>query len=615
MLSSRYSGSDGFFVAFEVRPSFNDTSSFGGTVLRIPLLSSVVLCALLATAAGADEPTVDLTWGIKIPVRDGRSLNATLYRPAGNAAKVPAVVTMTPYIADAYHARGTYFAKHGYAFAAVDVRGRGNSEGVFEPFVHDARDGHDVVEWLARQPWCTGQVATWGGSYGGFNQWAVLKESPPHLATAVPAAAAHPGIDFPLQQNIFGTYDVRWLTLVAGRTPNEKLFGDEKHWIDQYRKYYLGHRPFTEMDTLAGVPSPHFQKWLQHPTPDDFWDSLVPSAEQYAKLELPLLTITGHYDDDQLGALTYYERHMKHGSAAGRAKHYLLMGPWDHAGTRTPAREVAGLTFGPNSLMDLNALHKDWYDHVMKSGPRPKALEKRVVYYVAGADVWKSADNLADIGKTKRVFYLDSTGQANDAFHSGRLQPDAPGKALPDRYVYDPLDVRPTELEREPVKNGLTDQRSALNRYGNGLVYHSDPFPKPTDISGRLKLTLWLALDVPDTDFEVDVYEILQDGTSILLANDTKRARYRESLREAKLVPAGKVLKYEFNTFNWFSRRIAAGSRLRLVVCSPNSVFMQKNYNGGGDVSRETAKDARTAHVLLHHDAEHPSGLELPIEE
>ncbi|HEY1379869.1 MAG TPA: CocE/NonD family hydrolase [Gemmataceae bacterium] len=571
--------------------------------------------SLVGVAAAADEPAVGITWGVKIPVRDGCSLNATLYRPTGGAGPWPAAVTITPYISDTYHDRGMYFARHGYAFAIVDVRGRGNSEGTFEPFVHDARDGHDVVEWLARQPWCTSKVGTWGGSYAGYNQWAILKEFPPHLATIVPAAAAHPGIDFPMQQNVYSSYDVRWLTLVGGRTPNVKLFGDEKFWIDQYRKRYLANRPFAELDTLAGHPSPHFQKWLQHPTPDAFYDSLVPSPEQYARIDLPLLTITGHYDDDQLGALTFYERHMKHGSDAGKAKHYLLMGPWDHAGTRTPAREVGGLTFGPASMLDLNALHADWYAHAMKGGPRPKVLEKRVVYYVIGADKWKSADKLEDIGKTKRLLYLHSAGRANDVFASGRLRPDAPDKQPPDRYTYDPLDLRPAELEREPVKNPLTDQRAALNRFGNGVVYHTDPFPAATEVSGRMKLTLWLALDVPDTDFEADVYEILPDGMSVLLANDLKRARFRESLREAKPVPAGEVMKYEFTTFNWFSRQIGAGSRLRLVVASPNSVHVQKNYNGGGDVSRETAKDARTAHVTVYHDAEHPSSLELPVEE
>jgi putative CocE/NonD family hydrolase len=576
---------------------------------------TVSIFAIAITTALADDPAADVTWAVKIPVRDGYSLNATLYRPAGRTGPTPVVVTMTPYCSDTYHERGDYFAKHGYAFVIVDVRGRGNSEGVFEPFVHDPKDGYDVVEWIARQPWCTGQVATWGGSYAGFNQWALLRESPPHLSTVVPAAAAHPGIDFPMQQNIFGTYDVRWLTLVAGRTPNHKLFEDEKHWIDQYRKYYLGHKPFAELDKLCGVPSPHFETWLKHQKPDDYYDAVVPSAGTYTRLDLPILTITGHYDDDQLGALTFYERHMKYGAEAGKAKHYLLMGPWDHAGTRTPSREVGGLTFGPASMMDLNNLHKEWYDYVMKDRPRPKALPKRVAYYVIGADEWKYADRLEDIGKTRRTLYLSSDGKANDAFHSGRLQTDEAGKEPADRFTYDPLDTRPADLEKEPIKNALTDQRSALNRYGNGLVYHSDLFPAATEISGRLKVTLWMALDVPDTDFEVDVYEIQRDGRSILLANDAKRARYRDSLREAKPVPAGEAIKYEFQSFNWFSRRIAAGSRLRLVVSCPNSVFVQKNYNSGGDVSRETAKDARTAHVMLYHDADHPSGIELPIEE
>jgi hypothetical protein len=127
-------------------------------------------------------------------------------------------------------------------------------------------------------------------------------------------------------------------------------------------------------------------------------------------------------------------------------------------------------------------------------------------------------------------------------------------------------------------------------------------------------LTAWLALDVPDTDFQADVYEILADGTSVLLASDWQRARYRESLRHAKSVLPGEVLRYEFTGFNWLSRQVAAGSRLRLVLHSPNSIHLQKNYNSGGDVAHETAKDARTAHVTLYHDAEHPSALVVPVE-
>ena len=101
------------------------------------IASAVCLIALGAVnqpRSPAAEPAVDITWGVKIPVRDGYTLNATVYRPAGQAMPLPAVVTITPYVSDTYHDRGMYFARRGYVFAIVDVRGRGNSEGVFEPF-------------------------------------------------------------------------------------------------------------------------------------------------------------------------------------------------------------------------------------------------------------------------------------------------------------------------------------------------------------------------------------------------------------------------------------------------------------------------------------------------
>ncbi len=569
--------------------------------------------SLSAPSPAAESPGIALRWGVAVPTRDGVKLNATLYLPSGKPGPTPVVFTLTPYISDTYHERAAYFARHGLAFALVDARGRGNSGGDFEPFAHEARDGHDVVEWLARQPWCNGKVAMWGGSYAGFDQWATLKEFPPHLATIVPAAAAHPGVDFPAFQNIPAPYLVQWLTLTSGRTPNAKLFGDQAFWIASFRQRYVQHRPFAELDAICGNPSPHFQRWLRHPEPDAYFDAMAPTPADYARMNLPILTITGHYDDDQAGAMTYYERHMQYGSAPGKARHYLLVGPWDHAGTRTPAREVGGLTFGKASMVDLNALHKQWYDWTMQGGLRPKFLKRRVAYYVAGAEHWQYADSLEAIGAQPTALYLHSDGRANDAFRSGDLRAEPPGREPADAYVYDPLDLRPAEQEREELKKPLTDQRSALHRYGNGVVYHGTSLPAAVQLVGRLKLTVWITLDVPDTDFQADVYEIQADGTSILLASDLKRARYRESLRQAKPVPAGVPVRYEFASFNWIARRLAKDSRLRLVVACPNTIYLQKNYNSGGVVAHETAKDARTAHVRVLHDAAHPSTLEVPI--
>ena len=109
------------------------------------------------------------------------------------------------------------------------------------------------------------------------------------------------------------------------------------------------------------------------------------------------------------------------------------------------------------------------------------------------------------------------------------------------------------------------------------------------------------------------MYEILSDGGSILLSQDVLRARYRHSLEEEELVTPGVVERYEFSRFPFAARRLAKGSRLRLVVRGPNSIYWQKNRNSGGDVSRETAADARVAHVKVYHDPEHPSHLEVPL--
>jgi hypothetical protein len=345
---------------------------------------------------------------------------------------------------------------------------------------------------------------------------------------------------------------------------------------------------------------------------------MAPTPEDYKRIDVPILTITGHYDGDQRGAMSYYREHMKYGSPAATARHWLIIGPWDHAGTRTPNRDVGGLHFAEASMLDMNKLHKEWYDWTLKDGKKPEFLKKRVAYYVMAAkpgdEVWKYADSLESISNSSRTLFLRSDGHANDVFHSGTLSEQAPGAAEPpDHYVYDPLDTRPAELERQEVSNYLTDQRGALNLYGNGLVFHTDPFAEDTEITGYLKLTAWIALDVPDTDFQVSVDEILLDGSSVHLTDDSMRARYRESLRQEKLVTPGEIDCYEFKMFQYFSRRISKGSRLRLALSCPNSIMIEKNYNSGGVVAEESGKDARTAHVTLYHDAEHPSALVVPI--
>ncbi|WP_331069598.1 CocE/NonD family hydrolase [Steroidobacter sp.] len=575
-----------------------------------------MLC-VTASVVRADQPASPKTgpakfqWGVQIPLRDSVKLSATVYTPREQKEPAPCIFTLTPYMAQSYHDRGMYFAAHGYPFLTVDVRGRGDSEGEFRPLIQEARDGYDVVEWLAQQPYCNGKVTMWGGSYAGYDQWVTAKEFPPHLATIVPVASPYVGVDFPMRANISYPYAMRWLTFTSGNASQERIFGDETFWRDANRRWFESGSPFKEFDTLVGNPSKTFQEWVAHPQVDDYWDSYNPTAEQYAKLSLPILSITGSYDGDQLGALEHYRQHMKHGTEAAKAQHYLVIGPWNHAGTRTPEAEFGGLKFGPASLVDLPKLHLEWYAWTMQGGPKPEFLQKRVAYYVMDTDSWRYADTLEAITAQSRAYFLDSNGSANDVLASGSLAETQP-KGKPDQYVYDPRDVSIAAIEDADME-AFTDQRAVYASRGKHLVYHTAPFERDTEISGFFKLSAWLAIDQPDTDFDVSVYEIRRDGSSIFLSNDQKRARYRESVREAKLIKTREPLEYDFDGFSFTSRMVRKGSRLRLVIGPLNSINIQKNFNSGGDISSETLRDARPVTVKLFHDRAHPTTLFVPI--
>ncbi len=553
-------------------------------------------------------------------MRDKVELNATVYLPK-SASRGPVIFTLTPYISDSYHARAAYFASHGYGFALVDARGRGNSGGDFEPFANEGRDGHDVVEWLAQQPFCDGKVTMWGGSYAGYDQWATAKELPPHLTTIVPAAAAHPGLDFPFTNNVGLRYDVQWLTLTSGKASQQNFFADSSFWRARFLEAYRQHIPFKSMDSFIGNPTPNFQRMASHPFVDAYYDAMLPTPEQFSRIALPILTITGQYDGDELGALTFYRDHLANASPEERAKHFLIIGPWDHAGTRTPTDEVGGVKFGGVAVLDLNDLHRQWYDWTMKGGGKPEFLKDRVAYYLlapgnsGGNGEWKYAADFDKLTANHRQLYLDATERGgHGVFRSGSLS-EKPATAGADEYVYDPLDRHRGE-EIENVDNEKTagvDQRRALSIGNDGIVYHSEPVANETTLTGCPKLTLWLSLDVPDTDIAADLYEILPDGTSIALWSDVRRLRYRESVRQEKLVKPGEIVRCDFAPGLFVARKMAKGSRLRLIVTAPNSIYLEKNYNSDGVVATETGKDAKTAHVRILHDGQHASALDVPV--
>lgn len=556
--------------------------------------------------------TIHIEPNLRIPLPGGVELGAVLFRPADNAPPGPVVFTLSPYTADTYFARGVDFAEHSLTFIAVDTRGRGNSGGAFDPFRQELADGPTIVEWIAAQPFCNGKVAMAGGSYCGTTQWATASGHPPALTTIVPTASAHAGVDFPARNGIGYQYLLQWLAFVNGHALQSTWFADLGFWRALWRRRFEAGVSFRSLADELGGKWSQIAEWIDRIEAHDF-ANYMPSDAQMARIAMPILTITGSYDDDQPGALTYYSRHMALAPADATARHFLLIGPWDHAGTRTPQANVGGLNLGAASVIDMDALHREWFAWVMDGGERPALLKDRVTYYVMGADCWRHCARLEDATAAMANYWLGSTGRAHDIFTSGWLVPDGAPEGPPESYRYDPRDTTIAAIEMEVDQEDPAEARMVFARNGTQLVYHTAPFAEPVEIAGQFVLEAWLGIDTPDTDFVARIYEVDAEGHAILLTSDMLRARHRNGITRPSLVTDTAPQLYTFAQFFWIAREIPAGHRLRLTIGPNHSIHTQRNFGGGGTVSDETIADARTVTVTLHHDAQHPSRLRVPL--
>jgi uncharacterized protein len=576
--------------------------------LRCACFAALLTAAFVSIppACAEDKPAdYQLEMHVKIPLRDGAHLDATVYKPAPLPGPLPVIFMLSPYPDDTSHPSGAYFARNGYVYAYVDVRGRGDSEGVFHPLAQDGPDGYDVVEWFAKQPWCNGKVAMFGGSYAGGDQWQTAALHPPHLATIAPVASVRPGVDFPFQGNIKGAYDLQWLSLTSGKVLHSQVFADSTLWTNAAKRLYLAKAPFNQFDRFAGNTTTDFQLWLSHPEIDDFWKQIGLSREQVADVTQPTLVLTGSSDGDQLGTLSYYRDHITTSDHHALENYYLVIGPWDHPGTREPKQDFGGQHYGAASLLDVFRLHREWYDYTMKSGAKPAFLRKPVAYYVSGtgAECWKYADSLAAVSAKSQTYFLDATGGAGSIYHSGSLLPTADG-AVGGSFVSDPNDLSAADSK---------DGQPGADLHGDGLIFHTAPFAKDTEIDGLPELRLWLSVDAPDTDLALELDLVDADGKSRFLTVGTMRARYRHSVEHGEPIHENQPEEYRIPGDFWFAIRAPQGSQLRLIVGALNSPYSEKNWNSMKPVAEQSGADARVAHIKLLQSPDHPSTLTLPL--
>ncbi|MEP6941059.1 MAG: CocE/NonD family hydrolase [Rudaea sp.] len=594
-------------------------------LLAVAFVARPALAAALSTDAG---PGYDIEMSRMIPMRDGIALEAWITRPSRLAARAPAVLELTQYDIDsARRQESVALAKRGYVFVQVEVRGRGRSGGdkADSLGLQVGRDGHDLVEWIARQPWSDGHVFMYGGSFVGMTQWRTAAQHPAHLAGITPYVPIYPGWDVPNTNGIPQSWSAVILGYTAGRTLNTGFIGNNAYWQGKMLEHYAAHRPFAELDEAIGIAQDDwwmvdargqrasFMKvWLAHVGDEAFNLAAEAKSADYAAMRFPILTATGYFDDDQPGALRYYERFVANAPAAETARSFLVIGPWDHGGTQRPSKEINGLPIAAAAVLDMDKLHADWYDWVLGRGPRPELLRDRVSYFLLGADEWRHAPSLAaaSSAKTLELFLAAPEGTPADAFRSGSLGARVAAAQPPAIVVSDPHELPELALAAYAADEGLTSQFRGLQK--DAIVFHSVPLDQALEVTGQMRLKLLVQSDAPDFDLWAQVMMVLPDGSAVRLGEDIRRARFRNGPFHAELLKPGETVEMPFE-FYWMARRIPAGARLRLAITPLNSPSYQKNYNTGGRIGFEDFAKARVAHISVLHDAEHGSELILPL--
>ncbi len=224
-----------------------------------------------------NNKTYDLETTV-VETRDSSKLRAHVVRKKGLTEQLPTVFIFNIY-ADSLRdiGKAKYYAAEGYACVVANTRGKGFDEHEIAPFEYDGRDAYDIIDWIVKQDWSNGEVGMVGGSYLGFSQWAATKNLHPALKTIMPQVAVAPGIDFPMNGNVFMSYMLSWIRYVTNnRTTDYPDFSNANKWKALYKTWYEQGASFRSLDTLEGRPSSIFQRWLDHPSYDPFWQELVP---------------------------------------------------------------------------------------------------------------------------------------------------------------------------------------------------------------------------------------------------------------------------------------------------------------------------------------------------
>jgi uncharacterized protein len=526
--------------------------------------------------------------------RDGVRLSIDVYLPAGHG-EYPVLITRTPYdnnrtnrvpgtttLPPSPSDRFKLLAAHGFVVAACDVRGRGDSDGRFVPFVHEAWDGADTVHWARALPECNGHIGLFGSGYAAFSALSAAIEA---NVDAVAAWSPFGTDGTPFRGGALRLEWLFWMHLVGGRTTQPV---DVPAWGEVFR-----HRPLISMHEALGRDDVPWREWLEGPSPLQPLDveGRLPS------LTAPTLFVTGWWD----AALSTTVRQW---DAAGGThpdtEHALMIGPWDTEAVRHPRADVGSVAWGPAALIDADELLIEWFSAHLEGGQRPLRGAR---VFVTGRNAWITRETLA--AADSESYWLASGGRANTRRGDGRLARSPCGDTPPDRFTYDPENPVPWQPGAEGFSRSspklVLDTAFATSR-DDVLVYDSEPVQASVVICGRPTVKLWVATDARRADWVVAIEDVFPGGDRpVHLAHGIVQA-------DGDHEPAVPVaVEIELTPV---AHELLIGHALRLLVTSSLWPLYAVNL-GGADYLHDTV--SCISEQTLFHDSRYASTVELPL--
>jgi len=574
---------------------------------RIILFLSILLSPWTILAA-QDAFEVEVRTEVKIPMRDGVELSANIFLPKARG-RFPVILIRSPYgKGDEKNGDGLFYAGRGYVVVSQDCRGKGSSQGQWEPFVNERSDGRDTQKWLLEQSWCNGSIGTAGGSYVGFTQWISAPNAGDHLKAMFSVV---PLIDtYGDGVYIDGAFNLAlmmgWGSLVAMR-PEEQVAmytWGERDWIKAFRTLPLG-----EWDRALGRKVQYLRDWVAHPHFDEYWAARG-VRNQWQDITVPICAVGGWYD---IFSRSVFENinavRAKSRSQDARKHQHLVIGPWGHGISQDG--KVGDLNFGKESVINLREMEMEWFDCWLKGDETGIEAWPAFRIFVMGRNQWRDEQQWPLERTEYTPYYFHSKGSANTAGGDGKLAPAKPSEEPGDEFVYDPNDPVPTaggcNLVGCPA--GPRDQ-SQVEKRNDVLVFTSETLKTELEVTGPVKVILYAASTAKDTDFTAKLLDVHPDGRPFNLCDGIVRASRRDSKNEPSLIQPGEVYRYEIDL--WVtSNAFLPGHKIRIEISSSNFPRFDRNLNTGEPFG--TGSEFINATQTIYHDNERPSHVLLPV--